>query len=134
MKPHGDRELPGEIAPVPDHNTVQSEPAGPGLELGGECRGDGIRPSMRLEKGREDEQAAPGPIRLEIDAGHDAIAEQERQDVRPQRRLGAGTKISNRYSKSNSRAARGRNQTTGSKGESKLAASIRAGSRASGYR
>ena len=53
----------------------------PGRELAGQGQGDGPRPGVRLEMSRQDEQASSGAVRLEVDTRHQAVAEQERQDV-----------------------------------------------------
>src|SRR5438128_513658 len=77
----GHGQCPREIAPAPGHHGRQPEPRAPCAQLGGERRKDGRAVRAPLEPGADDQQAARHPVRLEIDARHQPIAEEEGQDV-----------------------------------------------------
>ena len=94
-----------------------------------------LHPHLLQQMRREHMQLPSRPLRLQIHLRASAPRQAGTASrTRPTFRCGAGTKISNRYSKANSLSALGRYQMSGSNGASSARASMERGSFACGCR
>src|SRR5262245_12133400 len=68
-------------APTRHHNTLQGKPLGHEAKLACKRYNDAGGRNSRLGMRRENQESGTRAIRLEVDACHDAVPDQQRQDV-----------------------------------------------------
>ena len=125
------RQRSSEIALARNNNRFEAQPTGHRVELGREGWRDLTGIDMSLDVRRQNEQTPLLAVSLQINSGNQPIPQQERENVVPPPALWLGHEDLNPILKVEKPGRARRRQITGSNGESKLAASICFGSRAS---